>query len=413
MRAHPRVNAAPDLAQRATGSAQGSGRSGRQRRFIAAPARPAPITRRTLRSPDAPQLSAMTTTPDRREARPPFWLPVLAGLPLGACLLLIALPILGQGQAGVWRSLYLLTFVLWILPLTALQRWLWRRGEPLWRMSLALLAVTYLMALCTRALGVPLLARSAASADWTLLLRGLEASWLVLVAFCAVHAVVAYYAELRHEQDRRARALALMRDAELRALRYQLQPHFLFNALNAISALIDAGQGDRARTMLARLGDLLRSTLREREGEETLLAEEIAMTEAYLDVEKARLGERLRVSWRLGPEVLAARVPSLLLQPLVENAIRHGIAPRTGGGHLDIAIEATDEQLRIRLENDLPEDVAPRAASAPAAVGLDNIRARLAWLSSDAAMLNAGEREDGRYRVELALPLRLAARPRS
>lgn len=353
----------------------------------------------------------MTATPDRREARPPFWLPVLAGLPLGACLLLIALPILGQGEAGLWRSLYLLTFVLWVAPLTALQRWLWRRGEPVWRMALELLAVTYLMALCTRALGVPLLARSAAPADLTLLLRGLEASWLALVAFCAIHAVVAYYAELRHEQDRRAQALASMRDAQLRALRYQLQPHFLFNALNAVSALVAAGQGEQARAMLARLGDFLRSILREPAGEEALLAEEIAMTDAYLDVEKARLGERLRLSWRLGPGVLAARVPRLLLQPLVENAIRHGIAPRVDGGRLDIAIEAADGQLRIRLDNDLPEDFAPRTAPAHAAIGLDNVRARMAWLYSEAATLDAGAGEDGRYRVELALPLRLQAPP--
>lgn len=365
----------------------------------------------------------MPMTPARasRHALPPFWLPVLAGLPLGVCLLVMAMPILGHGNATLARTLYLSAFVLWVLPLTALQRWLWRRGMAVWRIALVLLLTTYAMALATRLLSVALQAAASGSLarlfapgtlDVGLLFRGLEGAWLVLVAYCAVHAVVTYYAELRHEQARHLEARALARDAELRALRYQLQPHFLFNTLNAVSALVADERGTEARQMLARLGDFLRAVLDARAGHEVTLAEEIAMTEAYLEVEKARLGRRLLLSWHVGDGVLGAHVPGLLLQPLVENAIRHGIAPRSAPGRLDIRIARDDTQLDIRIDNDLPApgEAPPRSEDARTAVGLDNVRGRLARLYPDHAGLQAGI-DAGRYRVRLTLPLRTAPEP--
>lgn len=361
----------------------------------------------------------MTTPRITRHALPSFWLPVLAGLPLGACLLVMALPILGHGNATLSRTLYLAAFVLWLLPLTALQRWLWRRGTPGWCIALALLLATYAMALTTRLLSVAVQAVAAGSLarlvepggiDVTLLFRGLEGAWLVLVAYCAIHAVVTYYAALRREQADHLEARALARDAELRALRYQLQPHFLFNTLNAISALVAEDRGAEARHMLARLGDFLRTVLDARAGHEATLAEEIAMTEAYLEVEKARLGRRMQLTWVLGDGVLGANVPCLLLQPLVENAIRHGIAPRRAPGRLDIHIARDEAHLVIRISNDLPEkdDTPPQPGVTRDAIGLDNIRGRLARLYSGRATLHAGM-ADGCYQVHLTLPLRLHA----
>ena len=142
----------------------------------------------------------MTSASLDRRVLPPFWLPVLAGLPLGACLLVMALPLLGHGNATLSRTLYLSAFVLWLLPLTALQRWLWRRGTPGWRIALVLLAATYAMALATRLLSVAVQAMASGSlarlltpgaVDVPLLFRGLEGAWRVLVAYCAIHAVVA------------------------------------------------------------------------------------------------------------------------------------------------------------------------------------------------------------------------------
>lgn len=361
----------------------------------------------------------MVTSRIQRPLLPPFWLPVMTGLPLGLCLLVMALPILGHGNATLSRTLYLSAFVLWLLPLTALQRWLWRRGTPAWHTALLLLATTYVMALATRLLIIAIQATETGSLprifapgtmDISLLFRGLEGAWLVLVAYCAVHAMVIYYAALRQEQADHSEARMLARDAELRALRYQLQPHFLFNTLNAVSALVADERSAEARQMLARLSDFLRTVLEARPHHEVTLAEEIAMTEAYLEVEKVRLGRRLQLTWQIGEGVLGAHVPYLLLQPLVENAIRHGIAPRREPGQLDVHVVRADAHLDIRIRNDLPEAVnaSPRSHDSREAVGLQNVRGRLAQLYAGDATLHTGM-QDHRYHVHLTVPLRMHA----
>ena len=166
--------------------------------------------------------------------------------------------------------------------------------------------------------------------------------------------------------------------------------------------------------MLARLGDFLRCVLDARHGHEIVLAEEIVMTEAYLEIEKARLGKRLVVSWHLGDGVLGAHVPYLLLQPLVENAIRHGIAPRSAPGRLDIHIARDAACLEIRIGNDLPgpgDSLQRQDGGRGEAVGLDNVRARIAHLYPDTANLRAGIDDDGRYQVRLTLPLQVGPVP--
>ena len=350
---------------------------------------------------------------------PPFWLPLLAGLPLGLGLLLMAVPLLDHGAATASRTLYLFALALWMLPLTALQRGLWRRGVAGWAMAAVLLPASYAMVVATKALSVVMIAWSKGATldgfNWWLIFRGLEGAWLALIAYCAIHAVAVYYAELQQAQARHLQSQALIRDAELRALRYQLQPHFLFNTLNAISALVAEGRNREARQMLACLGDFLRATLDGAHGHEVGLADEVAITEAYLDIEKARLGARLLVKWELGPGLLTAQVPYLLLQPLVENAIRHGIAARTAPGRLDIHIGDEAGRLRVQVSNDLcaeqshgPDDDSVARAEP---VGLGNIRARLANLYPGDHQLSAGIGADGRYRVDLSFPLRLRAGP--
>ncbi|WP_363798958.1 histidine kinase [Lysobacter firmicutimachus] len=358
-------------------------------------------------------MNALCDDLHRRDDEPPFWLPLLATLPLAACLLLSVLPILGHGPASVSRSMYLWAFALWLLPLTALQRAL-RRRCSLAATAAVLLPATFLMAWASRWLLLlpPLLARGSLppSFDWTFTLRGLEGAWLSLVAACAIHAVVAYAAQLRRERERSAQARALARDAELTALRYQLQPHFLFNTLNAVSALIGEGQAGQAQRMLVRLSEFLRATLDGERGHEVSLAEELALTEAYLEVEQARLGERLRLGWKIGAGVLSAPVPYLLLQPLVENAIRHGIARRTQPGRIDLDIAADGDMLRIDIANDPatapPGDTGPVRAGD--AIGLRNVRERLQALYPQRHVFQAGLDRDGRYRVRLRLPLRSA-----
>jgi two-component system, LytTR family, sensor histidine kinase AlgZ len=353
----------------------------------------------------------------QQRAEPPFWLPLAAGLPIGLCMLVLALPALGNGQDLAYRTLYLVAYLVWCIPLTFIQRVLWRRRTPWWIFAPAMLSVTYVLALANNVVGAAMALavgweRSFAF-EWSGIFQGIDDCWLALIAFCAIHAVVAYYAELEHEQARTIEAVSLARDAELRALRYQLHPHFLFNGLNAISSLVANGRNDEARHMIARLGDFLRATLDGSESHEVALADEIALTETYLAIEKARLGDRLLLKWHIGPEVLSVRVPYLLLQPLVENAIRHGIALRSQPGKLDIHLTRHGDRLRVRIRND-----GTAAAATPAderlqlsMLGLRNVSERLAKLYPGEHTMGARADQNGDYQVDIELPFLEAAAP--
>jgi two-component system sensor histidine kinase AlgZ len=339
-----------------------------------------------------------------------FWLPWLAGVPMVACMTVMALPEVGHGHAVAFRGLYAAAYLLWTVPLTFAQRWLRQRAP--WPLAvLALLSLTYLMSLANNALA-ELLAmhwHALPRFDWLRLFGGLDGCWLALIAFCAVHAVVDHTLALQAARARVREAQAQARAAELRALRYQLNPHFLFNALNAIPTLVAEGRNTDANRMLARLADLLRATLERGEAHEVPLAEELALTGHYLDIEKIRLGERLSLALRVGPDLLQAAVPVLLLQPLVENAIRHGIAPRAKGGRLELHIDRAGERLRVHLFNDgLPSAAAgePRAA-----IGLRNVRERLARLYGTAHEFEFRLAPDGDCRIQISLPFRAMAAP--
>lgn len=356
---------------------------------------------------------AAPVPPRPSSAEPPFWLPLLAGLPIGLCLVVMALPALGHGHATAYRVLYLLAFLAWLPPLVALQRGLWRRRLPIALIGGVLLLATYAMSVFNNLLGdlMAQLAGWSRADDFRFadLFNGLESCWLALIAFCAMHAVIAYYVELKHEKHQREQAGLLARDAELRALRYQLHPHFLFNTLNAISALVAEERGRDARRMISQLAEFLRATLADDRQHEVSVAEEIALTDAYLDIEKARLGDRLRVTWRIDAELLHAAMPYLLLQPLVENAIRHGIAPRATAGQLEIHISRRDDRLLLQLDNDIAAAL-PETPARDAAVGQRNVAERLARLYPGDHHFQAGPCADGDgYRVTLDLPFRVLA----
>jgi two-component system sensor histidine kinase AlgZ len=359
----------------------------------------------------------MTLAPSStgRGADVPFWLPLLAGAPLVLCMAVMALPDLGERGALGFRVLYAVAYLLWIVPLAAAQRWLRRHGVS-WRVAIpALLALSYGMSLLNNALGQMLAIHLGAwpRFRWRLLFEQLDGCWLALIAFGAVHAVVEHYAELQAERVRVREIAAQARDAELRALRYQLQPHFLFNTLNAISALVAGQHNVEANRMLARLGDLLRATLDSGESHEVTLAEELALAGHYLDIEKARLGERLLLDVRIGPGVLQAAVPPLLLQPLLENAIRHGIAPRVAPGRVALAVEHAGEALRLSLRNDgipmIPDS--PGDEERPAAIGLRNVRERLAQMYGARQRFEFALADDGSCTVDVVLPFRAIAEP--
>lgn len=225
------------------------------------------------------------------------------------------------------------------------------------------------------------------------------------IVAAAAHAIAFY----RHAKDRERQALALVasrNQAKLDALRLQLQPHFLFNALNAIATLVhrDARAADR---LLGDLSDLLRASLHTTQHEVTL-ASELELLEHYLAIEEARLGDRLNVLRDIDPSLMGACVPPLLLQPIAENAIRHGFESRLAPGTLTIAAKREGDCLCLTVADNGVGLMAARNAKSPRGIGLANTRERLRTLYGDAASLAIAQRATGGVKVRIGLPLRWA-----
>lgn len=193
-------------------------------------------------------------------------------------------------------------------------------------------------------------------------------------------------------------------DAQLRALRAQLQPHFLFNTLHAIGVTTRTDPTIAVR-MLALLGDLLRQTLRERDGQLVSLAEERDLLQPYLELQQLRFADRLRFEVDIPSEVLGAAVPDLLLQPLVENALQHGIEQRPQGGTVRIAARRWGERLEIQVRDD-GVGLATQPTDAASGIGLGNTRARLQALFGTAAEVKLAADPAGGTMATLILPFR-------
>ncbi|MCL4818621.1 MAG: histidine kinase [Vicinamibacteria bacterium] len=228
-----------------------------------------------------------------------------------------------------------------------------------------------------------------------------------LLAAALQHAQAA--ARRSHEAERRELdQRVLSREAELKALRAQLQPHFLFNALNSISALTTAHPAG-ARDMCVRLAEFLRLSLRHGQRDAIPLGEELGLVERYLAIEQVRFGDRLRVAWEVDENARAVPVPPLLLQPLVENAVGHGIAGLVEGGVVRVAAGRAGDRLWLEVENPVDVDAPPRRRGE--GVGLENVRRRLAAASGGRGRLEAGGAA-GSFRVRLELPAEPEAAPR-
>ncbi len=209
---------------------------------------------------------------------------------------------------------------------------------------------------------------------------------------------------LRTQELAGARLQAELAKAELDALRGQLHPHFLFNTLNAISMLVRKGEGDTAVRMITGLGDLLRLALATAGEQEVPLRQEIDFLERYLCLQQLRFPDRLRIEMRIAPETLDARVPSLMLQPLAENAVRHGIAPSITGGSVEVAAVREGGELVVRVR-DTGVGLRPGSES-PGGVGLRNVRARLQHLYPGEHRFRVANRLEGGVESLLAIPFR-------
>lgn len=217
------------------------------------------------------------------------------------------------------------------------------------------------------------------------------------------HYLVLAGEQFHASQKRVLEADVAAREAELRALRAQLNPHFLFNSLNSINSLVGSDP-EGARRMCEGLGDFLRRTLALGARDEVTVSEELEMVEHYLSIEQVRFGARLQVERAVTAAALQCRVPPLLLQPLVENAIKHGVSNRIEGGCVRLSAVREGDTLRLGVENPIDDDAPSRAGEG---VGLENVRRRLAVFGAREAKLEA-VREPGRFRVSLTLPAHTA-----
>jgi two-component system sensor histidine kinase AlgZ len=223
---------------------------------------------------------------------------------------------------------------------------------------------------------------------------------LLFLLAAAAHYVLIAVDEHREAEKRTLEMQVLAREAELRALRAQIDPHFLFNSLNSISALtVSDPQG--ARRMCLLLAEFLRSSLVLGAKKEIPVSDELRLVESFLDIEKVRYGNRLSVVRNVDPNCNGCLVPPLLIQPLVENAIRHGIAPLVDGGTIRMDVQREGTQLEIVLEN--PVDSGGATAKDGAGVGLENVRSRLAKLFANEARMDVSH-ENSRFQVRLRFP---------
>jgi signal transduction histidine kinase len=230
-------------------------------------------------------------------------------------------------------------------------------------------------------------------------------SLLVYLTLAGVTYALGNAERVRREAERAARAEALQAQAELAALRAQLNPHFLLNTLHSVLGLV-ARDPTAAEAALQRLGDLLHYALRvHRERlDQVGLREEWDFVQSYLDLEKLRLGERLRVSLSADADGLASVVPPFCLQPLVENAVRHGVAPRADGGHIELEARREGSEIRLSVRDDGPGR--PEGAGDEGGMGLRLVRERLAVLYRGRAEFGTESPAGGGFRVTLTLPAR-------
>lgn len=229
----------------------------------------------------------------------------------------------------------------------------------------------------------------------------------LILAWAFLYITLRVYRELQRQTRQSLEASAMAHQAQLKMLRYQLNPHFLFNTLNAISTLVLEKDSNTANRMVQGLSSFLRYSLDNDPMQRVTLGQELEAAALYLDIEKLRFDARLRVTIDVPDGIRGALLPSLLLQPLLENAIKHAVAARVEGGHIMIRAWAHASELCIEIADDGPGCGAdgPAPAGSGHGVGLANTRERLRVLYGDRQIMRASDRKEGGFEVCLTLPL--------
>jgi signal transduction histidine kinase len=279
---------------------------------------------------------------------------------------------------------------------------------PIWYAvvhTLVLASLSGVQALGLGAMFARLASDVTAESRWWIPLGNWMTYTSVLLTWSALYFGINAVLDLESERARSVRALKLADSARLRALQSQLNPHFLFNALNGIATLIREGDRAKAADTVDTLSDFLRLTLQTLDSPEIPVREELAFVEQYLRIQRVRFGSAFRTSVDADPETHDALVPTLILQPLVENAVRHGVLARARGGALSVSIRRRDDVLVMTVEDDGP-GLGEESGHAYG-VGFRNSAERLAALYGEDAHMSVGARPDGRgFVVVVFLPFR-------
>jgi two-component system LytT family sensor kinase len=316
------------------------------------------------------------------------------------------------GSSSSWGLLLLIVagagFVL-SAPMRYIYRQLWGRQPR--TIVVGVLLTCYITALALR-LVINLFYRELIAPDWEVktlfeLFGGALSTAYLLLCWSVLYFGIKFYESKRQQEEAMLKAVALAQEAQLKMLRYQLNPHFLFNTLNAISTLILDNQNRKANQAVARLSEFLRYTLDQDPMKKVTLRQEIEALDLYLGTERLRFGERLRLEYAIEGEALDALVPSLLLQPLLENSLKYAVSSREQGGMVRIEGRTREGLLELSVIDDgpgLPDGPPPGDRRG---VGLANTRERLKVLYGDTCRFAALNSHPG-LRVDMALPLETA-----
>ncbi|HVH83939.1 MAG TPA: histidine kinase [Steroidobacteraceae bacterium] len=316
------------------------------------------------------------------------------------------------GSSSSWGPLLLIAAVAGFV-LSAPMRYIYRRlwGQQPRAIIVGVLVTCYITALALR-LVINLFYRELIAPDWEVktlfeLFGGALSTAYLLLCWSVLYFGIKFYESKRQQEEAMLKAVALAQEAQLKMLRYQLNPHFLFNTLNAISTLILDNQNRKANQAVARLSEFLRYTLDQDPVKKVTLRQEIEALDLYLGTERLRFGERLKLEYAIEEPALDALVPSLLLQPLLENSLKYAVSAREQGGMVRIEGRTREGLLELSVIDDgpgLPEGPPPGDRRG---VGLANTRERLKVLYGESCRFAALNTHPG-LRVDMALPLETA-----
>ena len=333
-------------------------------------------------------------------------------------------------QTGGWTAYLLLRLasgvsnrmsVEWLIPLlvsvaagysitlvmSAVFRWLITRQPMLtWggAVVMVLVAVATYSAIDTWVFS--LMNRTGTLFDWRAFVGLLAINFLLIGGWSALYFSINFYLILEARADEMLKLEGQASSAQLAMLRYQLNPHFLFNTLNSISTLVLLKQTERANAMLSRLSSFLRYTLVYEPTAEVTLAQEVETLKLYLEIEKMRFEERLRTEFTIDPAAANARLPSLLLQPLVENSIKYAVTPQEEGADISVSARLNGDRVRITV-SDTGQGLQASAVITTQStnVGLANIRDRLQQAYGDNHSFDFGDQPGGGFGVTIEIPL--------